>query len=112
MAIRQELNDRPMEAGMVLSNEPALYRQGEYGLRTENMMVCVEDESTEFGNFLSFDTLTLCPIDIQAIESGLLSPEEKNWLNDYHQQVYNELAPRLSDELKAFLFDLTRPVND
>lgn len=112
MAIRQELNDRPMEAGMVLSNEPALYRQGEYGLRTENMMVCVEDESTEFGNFLSFDTLTLCPIDIQAIESGLLSPEEKNWLNDYHQQVYNELAPRLSDELKAFLFDLTRPVGD
>ena len=110
MSIRQEFNDRVIEAGMVLSNEPGLYRLGEYGLRTENMMVCVKAESTEFGDFLKFDTLTLCPIDTNAIEAGLLSPEEKQWLNNYHQRVFEELSPLLNDQLKIFLQELTRPV--
>ncbi len=110
MSIRQEFNDRAIEAGMVLSNEPALYRLGEYGLRTENMIVCVKDKPTEFGDFLRFDTLTLCPIDTKAIDKSLLNPEEINWLNSYHQSVFEELAPLVNEELKAYLKELTRPV--
>lgn len=110
MSIRQEFNDRVIEAGMVLSNEPALYRLGEYGLRTENMIVCVKDETTEFGNFLRFDTLTLCPIDTNAIEKDLLNPEEIEWLNNYHQKVFEELTPVLDEKLKSFLKELTEPI--
>ncbi|HRX13354.1 MAG TPA: M24 family metallopeptidase, partial [Draconibacterium sp.] len=62
MAIRQEYNEHQIEPGMVMSNEPAFYREGEYGIRTENMIVCVELEKTQFGQFLSFETLTVCPI--------------------------------------------------
>ena len=109
MSIRQEFNDRAIEAGMVLSNEPALYRLGEYGLRTENLLVCVKDESTEFGDFLSFDTLTLCPIDTKAIDKNLLSEEEIAWLNEYHKRVYEELSPEINEELKGFLKELTKP---
>ena len=110
MSIRQEFNDRVIEAGMVMSNEPALYRLGEYGLRTENMMVCVKGETTEYGDFLRFDTLTLCPIDTKAIDKSLLNQEETEWLNNYHQWVYAELAPMVNDELKSFLKEQTRPI--
>ena len=110
MSIRQEFNDRVIEEGMVMSNEPALYRLGEYGLRTENMMVCVKDRSTEYGDFLRFETLTLCPIDLGAIEKSLLNEEEIKWLNDYHQWVYDELSPFLDEELKAFLKEETRTI--
>jgi Xaa-Pro aminopeptidase len=110
MSIRQEFNDRAIEAGMVISNEPALYRHGEYGLRTENLIVCIKDKSTEFGEFLSFDTLTLCPIDTKAIDKSLLHQEEVEWLNDYHQRVFEELAPMLDDKLKEFLIELTTAI--
>lgn len=110
MSIRQEFNDRVIEAGMVLSNEPALYRPGQYGLRTENMMVCKKAESTEFGDFLQFETLTLCPIDINSIEISLLTTEEKEWLNKYHQYVYSELAPLVDDNLKVFLRKITKDI--
>ena len=110
MSIRQEFNDRAIEAGMVLSNEPGLYRTGEYGIRTENMMACVKDESSEYGDFLRFDTLTLCPIDTRAIDKNLMSPDEINWLNNYHQWVFDQLSPRLTDELKEFLEKLTQPI--
>ncbi|MFY9150861.1 MAG: aminopeptidase P family protein [Prolixibacteraceae bacterium] len=110
MSIRQEFNDRVIEAGMVLSNEPALYREGEYGLRTENMIVCLKDQSTGFGDFLRFDTLTLCPIDTKAIDKSLMTPEEINWLNTYHQTVYQELEPLLNPELKAYLMGITQPI--
>jgi Xaa-Pro aminopeptidase len=110
MSIRQEFNDRTIEAGMVLSNEPALYRLGEYGLRTENMIVCVKDESTEFGDFLRFETLTLCPIDTTAIDKSLMNNDEINWLNTYHQRIFEELEPLVNKELKSFLKELTRSI--
>jgi Xaa-Pro aminopeptidase len=110
MSIRQEFNDRVIEAGMVLSNEPAMYRLREYGLRTENMMVCVKDETTEFGEFLRFDTLTLCPIDTNAINKSLLNPEEITWLNNYHQWVFKELSPMVNEALRDFLKELTLPI--
>ena len=110
MSIRQEFNDRAIEAGMVISNEPALYRLGEYGIRTENLIVCVKDETTGFGDFLKFDTLTLCPIDSKAIDKSLLNPEEIEWLNSYHQMVFEELEPLVNDELRSFLEKLTRAI--
>lgn len=110
MSIRQEFNDRVIEAGMVLSNEPALYRLGEYGLRTENMIVCLKDKSTEFGDFLKFDTLTLCPIDTNCIDNSLLNKEEIEWLNNYHQKVFEELKPVLDEKFISFLKELTNPI--
>ena len=110
MSIRQEFNDRAIEAGMVISNEPALYRLGDYGIRTENLIVCVKDETTGFGDFLRFDTLTICPIDTKAIDKSLLNPEEIEWLNSYHQMVFEELEPLVNDELRSFLEKLTRAI--
>lgn len=110
MSIRQEFNEYAIEPGMVLSNEPGMYRQGEYGIRTENMIVCLKGQSTEFGEFLHFDTLTLCPIDTTAIDKSLLNTQETEWLNNYHKRVFEELEPLANAELKLFLKDLTKPV--
>ena len=110
VSIRQEFNDRVLEAGMVLSNEPALYRLGEYGIRTENMIVCVKDESNEFGDFLRFDTLTLCPIDTSPIDKSLMNADEISWLNSYHQWVFDELEPLVQGELKVYLKELTKAI--
>lgn len=110
MSIRQEYNPVNMEPGMVLSDEPGLYREGLYGIRTENMIVCVEKETTLFGRFLGFETLTLCPIDTSAIDISLLDKKEIDWLNGYHQKVWDELSPRLDGELKEFLREQTMAV--
>jgi Xaa-Pro aminopeptidase len=110
MSIRQDFNDRAIEAGMVISNEPALYRTGQYGIRTENLLVCLKDQSTEFGDFLKFDTLTLCPIDTKAIDKSMLNQEETDWLNDYHQWVFDELSPLVNEELKTFIKELTKAI--
>jgi Xaa-Pro aminopeptidase len=95
---------------MVMSNEPAFYREGEYGIRTENMMVCVEKQETEFGKFLGFETLTLCPIDTTLIDLDLLNSEEKDWLNSYHKKVNSELKPLIKKELHGFLDELTMEI--
>ena len=110
MSIRQEFNPVAIKPGMVMSNEPGLYREGAYGIRTENMMVCVEKEKTEFGQFLGFETLTLCPIDVSLVEKSLLNQKEIDWLNGYHQKVRKDLKPLLSKELQAFLEKLTLPI--
>lgn len=110
MSIRQEFNDCPIEEGMVLSNEPALYRDGLYGIRTENLIYCTNKNSGNYGDFLGFETLTLCPIDTNAIDKNLLTPDEIIWLNSYHEKVYDELKELLSEELKQFLQELTKPI--
>ena len=110
MAIRQEFNEHIIEPGMVLSNEPAFYREGEYGIRTENMMVCVETKNTKFGQFLGFETLTVCPVDKTLIIPELLSEKEKNWLNAYHKKVNELLKPLLTNELHGFLNELTNRI--
>jgi Xaa-Pro aminopeptidase len=94
----------------VFSNEPGFYRTGEYGIRTENMMVCVEKETTPYGRFLAFETLTLCPIDTTLVDAGMLLPAEKEWLNNYHLKVREELMPHMQEELRDFLTALTMPV--
>ncbi len=109
-AIRQEYNENSIEPGMVMSNEPAFYREGEYGIRTENMMVCIEKEVTPFGRFYGFETLTLCPIDTTLIDKNMLSEKEIGWLNSYHKKVNSELKPGLQKELHSFLDELTREI--
>ncbi len=110
MSIRQELNETVIEPGHVTSNEPAFYREGLYGIRTENMMVCVEKQETEFGRFLQFETLTLCPINTSLIQLGLLTSEEKHWLNNYHKTVNAKLKPLLAAEFHGFLDELTQAI--
>jgi Xaa-Pro aminopeptidase len=83
------------QPGMLTSNEPGFYKTGAYGIRIENLVLCVEAEATEFGQFLQFETLSLFPIDTTLIDPDLLTIEEKNWLNDYHRRVLRELKPRL-----------------
>ncbi len=110
MAIRQELNENRIEPGNVMSNEPAFYRDGLYGLRTENMIVCVEKETTEYGRFLGFETLTLCPIDTTLIQPELMTADEITWLNNYHSRVNRELKPLLDEEYHSFLDELTQSI--
>ena len=103
-------NNVPLEVGMLCSDEPGLYRTDEYGIRTENLIIVVPSEETEFGAFYQFETVTLCPIDLDFIDVTLLSPDEKAWLNTYHQKVYKQLSEFLNDEEKAWLKHETREI--
>ena len=96
--------------GMVISNEPAIYREGKYGIRTENVMICYEDEETEFGRFLKFDTISLCYIDKSLIDKSMLDTEEIDWINSYHFEVYEKISPHLSKEEKEWLSEKTAPL--
>jgi Xaa-Pro aminopeptidase len=86
-----------LEPGMISSIEPGLYKPGRHGIRHENLAVVVEADRTEFGEFLAFETLTMCPFDRRALEPGLLNPEERGWLDDYHASVRAALSPLLED---------------
>lgn len=101
--IRPDLNPTTLKVGMIISNEPGLYRTNEYGIRTENLVTVVECEETEFGKFLAFETLTLCPIDKNAIDLSLLTAQEVAWLNNYHQTVYERIAPHLDECTEEWL---------
>ena len=102
-SIRMNYNPAPLKPGMITSNEPGLYLTGEYGIRIENLMLTVKAKTTTFGNFYAFETLTLCPIDTYLIDYSLLSTDEIDWLNTYHQKVYEQLSPLLSPEEKNWL---------
>jgi Xaa-Pro aminopeptidase len=103
-------NKTVIERGMVISNEPAVYREDEYGIRIENLILCYEDEETEFGQFLKFDTISLCYIDKSLIEKSLLDQKEISWLNSYHKEVYDKLSPYLSIDEKNWLKEKTDPL--
>jgi Xaa-Pro aminopeptidase len=102
-SIRPQDNGVEIEPGMITSNEPGLYRRGQYGIRTENLVVTKEVSENEFGTFLAFETLTLCPIDRSLIKVELLSPSEKEWINQYHQKVYSQLKTALGNEEAEWL---------
>lgn len=97
----------PYEVGMVTSNEPALYRDWEYGIRIENLIVCEPYMTNEFGCFMRFDTLTLFPIETKSIEVELLTTAQKNWLNSYNKKVCDVLSEYLSLEEKRWLVQQT-----
>ncbi|GAB4405383.1 MAG: aminopeptidase P family protein [Bacteroidia bacterium] len=100
-----------MLPGMVTSNEPGLYHAGRYGIRIENLVLCVlHTVSDAFGPFYAFETLSLCPIDLRLVQRDLLSPDERAWLNQYHAQVYARLAPQLSSGERAWLSTQTQPI--
>jgi Xaa-Pro aminopeptidase len=103
-------NKSLIEPGMLISNEPAIYRGGEYGIRTENLILCYEDEETEFGKFLKFDTLSLCYIDNKLIDISILEKKEIEWLNKYHSGVFEKLSPHLEPDEIAWLKDKTEPI--
>jgi Xaa-Pro aminopeptidase len=101
-----------MEPGMITSIEPGVYRPGRWGVRIENLVmnVTAEQVADEFGEFLEFETLTLCPIDTRCIDRALLRDDEVRWLNDYHAVVRARLAPRLAGEALAWLQRRTEPL--
>jgi Xaa-Pro aminopeptidase len=109
-SIRMEENPVTLQPGMILSNEPGLYRANEYGIRIENLVVVFEKLKTEFGQFLGFEVLTLFPIDTTLIDKAMLSQQEINWVNNYHNEVYTKLAGRLSDTEKDWLRNKTKAI--
>lgn len=104
-------NNVRLEKGMIISNEPGVYKAGKYGIRTENLVVVQEDESTEYGGqFMKFETLTLCPIDKEPIKVELLTEEEKAWLNSYHKNVFEKLSPYVDGEELEYLKEATKEI--
>jgi Xaa-Pro aminopeptidase len=99
-----------MEPGMVTSNEPGIYRPGRWGVRIENLLLTIPAQTTEFGSFLDFETLTLCPIDSRCIERDLLNPVEVDWLNRYHATVRERVAPHVTGSAASWLEANTRPI--
>ena len=108
--IRMEWRPAPLQAGMTVTNEPGIYLEGKFGVRIENTLLIVPAESTAFGDFLKFETLTLAPIDTAPIVLEMLSTEEREWLNNYHHRVYESLSPYLEGNEKEWLRNATLPI--
>ena len=101
--IRMEYKPAPFVAGMTITDEPGIYLEGKFGVRIENTLLVTPYKETQFGQFLQFESLTLCPIDTTPIVKELLLQEEIDWLNQYHQNVLATLSPHLDDEEKEWL---------
>ena len=108
--IRMEWRSAPFREGMTITDEPGLYLEGQFGVRIENTLLTIPYRSTEFGAFLQFIPLTLCPIDTAPIDVTLLTDEELSWLNTYHDTVYATLAPHLDAAEKVWLEAATKPI--
>ncbi|SUD89713.1 aminopeptidase P family protein [Psychrobacter phenylpyruvicus] len=105
--------ERAMKVGMISSNEPGLYREGRWGIRIENLVInqpVPTPQETEFGHYLNFETVTLCPIDTRLVNPSLLTQDEIDWLNDYHSHVYNELKDRVEGEALQWLTERTKAI--
>ena len=109
--IRMEWIPARLQAGMTVTDEPGVYLGGRFGGRIENTLLVVPAEETECGRFLGFETLTLCPIETSPIIKELMTPEEIQWLNDYHTMVYERLSPYLNEDEKAWLRKATASFN-
>ncbi|WP_295199265.1 aminopeptidase P family protein [uncultured Chryseobacterium sp.] len=108
--IRKDMNPQELLPGMVCSNEPGFYVEGQYGIRHENLIAVKEAEKTDFGTFYEFETLTLCPFFKDTIVKGILSEEEVHWLNTYHRTCEEKLAPHLEGEVKIWFEELVSPL--
>jgi Xaa-Pro aminopeptidase len=109
-SISPRISTVKLEEGMLVSNEPGVYREGSHGIRIENLLLVAGDIETEFGEFLRFEPVTLCPIDLAAVEPDLLDEEEKRWLNQYHERVYDTLSPLLDEKERLWLKDKTKAI--
>lgn len=108
--IRMEYKPAPLRAGMTVTDEPGLYLEGKFGVRIENTLLITPYLKTAFGEFLQFESLTLAPIDTTPIIIEMLLPEERNWLNAYHEQVFQRLSPYLSDKENNWLREATQAI--
>jgi Xaa-Pro aminopeptidase len=95
---------------MTITDEPGIYLEGKFGVRVENTLLITPYKETQFGEFLQFESLTLCPIDTTPIVKEMLLDEEIAWLNQYHQHVYDTLAPHLDAEETAWLKNACAPI--
>lgn len=102
--------DAPMEPGMITSDEPGIYLEGKYGIRLENLELCVERQVTDYGTFLGFDTLTMCPFERDAIVVEELSEKQRAQLNAYHRAVYEAISPYFTEEENAWLREVTAEI--
>ncbi len=107
-----KMGDTPFEPGMITSDEPGVYLEGEFGIRTENMVVCIPKESTEYGDFYGFEVLTLVPFDRDLIDTEMLTEEEIGIIDDYHHTVYEELCIFMDENERKWLAETTRPLID
>ena len=108
--IRMEWKPTPLRAGMTVTDEPGLYLKGKFGVRIENTLLIKDFVETAFGKFLQMESLTLCPIDTAPIDVDMLLPEEVEWLNAYHREVFEKLSPYLGDEEVEWLAEATKPL--
>ncbi|MBO4670967.1 MAG: aminopeptidase P family protein [Bacteroidales bacterium] len=108
--IRQNLNPVPLQPGMITSDEPGIYREGMHGVRHENLILCVEKGTNEFGRWLGFEPLTLCPFDTSALDLDLLDREETEWLDSYHSLVFETLSPLLDEDVARWLQQKCRKI--
>lgn len=109
--IRMEWKPTPLRAGMTVTDEPGLYLSGKFGVRIENTLLIKGYQTTEFGKFLQMESLTLCPIDLTPVDFSMLQPEEIEWLDTYHRDVFEKLSPYLEGEDLEWLREATRPVD-
>jgi Xaa-Pro aminopeptidase len=100
----------PFLPGMTVTDEPGIYLPGKFGVRIENTLLIVPYIKTEFGEFLQFESLTLCPIDTSLIDLDMMLPEEIDWLNNYHDMVYEKLSPYLTEDEKEWLREATKAI--
>ena len=107
---RMEWKPAPLVAGMTITDEPGIYLAGKFGCRTENTLLITPYKETEFGKFLQFEPLTLCPIDMAPIAVEMMTSEEIAWLNDYHQTVFEKLSPYLNSEETDWLERVCAPI--
>lgn len=108
--IRKDMNPQELLVGMVVSNEPGYYLEGDYGIRHENLIAVKESETTIHGTFYEFETLTFCPFFKNDIVKEILSQDEINWLNSYHKTCEEKLAPHLEGEVKEWFLSLVSPL--
>lgn len=108
--IRQNFNEQPILPGMIVSDEPGIYRNGQHGIRHENLLLCKEAGRNDFGDWLCFEVLTLCHIDTSIIVKDLLTKKEIDWLNNYNQRVFSILSPYLPDSIALWLKNKTRTI--
>ncbi|HEY5525125.1 MAG TPA: M24B family metallopeptidase, partial [Clostridium sp.] len=110
-SFRQQGNNTVLEPGMIITNEPGVYKKDKHGIRTENILLVTKAcEDEDMGEFYKFDTISYCPIDLEGIDVEMLTMEEKKWINEYHKRVYDKLSSYLNKEEKEFLIIETREV--
>jgi len=100
-----------LKEGMLISNEPGMYRDGKHGIRLENLVLVQKSRKTDFGQFYRFETMTLCPIDFRGIDQALMTEDQIKWLNAYHERVYEALKHDLSSDEKTWLKKMTKEIN-